>query len=89
VRGGFVALSVVLGAPRVVLACPVCFGDSNAPMAMATNTGILFMLGIVAVVLGGFASFFIHLIRRANRMAAETDRADAGRLSPSEGTAQC
>jgi len=84
-----IAALLVLGMPRLALACPVCFGNSDAPMASATNTGILFMLGIVAVVLCGFASFFIHLIRRANRVAAEADRADAGRLSPSEGTAQC
>jgi hypothetical protein len=87
-RGSIAAL-LVLGMPRLALACPVCFGNSDAPMASATNTGILFMLGIVAVVLCGFASFFIHLIRRAHRVAAEADRADAGRLSPSEGTAQC
>ena len=84
-----IAALLVLGMPRLALACPVCLGNSDAPMASATNTGILFMLGIVAVVLCGFASFFIHLIRRANRVAAEADRADAGRLSPSEGTAQC
>ena len=84
----FVFASLLLVA-RPALACPVCFGNSDAPMAHATNAGILFMLGIVAVVLCGFASFFIHLIRRANRVAAEADRADAGRLSPSEGTAQC
>jgi hypothetical protein len=84
-----IAALLVLGAPRLALACPVCFGNSDAPMASATNTGILFMLGIVGVVLCGFASFFIHLIRRANRVADEAARADAGRLSPSEGTAQC
>ena len=84
-----IAALLVLGMPRLALACPVCFGNSDAPMASATNTGILFMLGIVGVVLCGFAAFFIHLIRRANRVAAEADRADAGRLSPSEGTAQC
>ena len=84
-----IAVLLVLAVPRLALACPVCFGDSNAPMAIATNTGILFMLGIVAIVLGAFASFFIHLIRRANRVATEAHRADAGRLSPSEGTAQC
>jgi len=84
----FVFASLLLVA-RPALACPVCFGNSDAPMAHATNAGILFMLGIVAVVLCGFASFFIHLIRRANRVAAETARADAAGLSPSEGTAQC
>jgi len=51
------------------MACPVCFGDSNEPMAIATNYGIWFMLGIVAVMLSAFASFFIHLIRRAKRLA--------------------
>jgi hypothetical protein len=75
--------------PRAALACPVCFGNSDAPMAVATNTGIIFMLGVVVVMLSAFASFFIYLIRRANRLAAETARADAASLSPSEGTAQC
>jgi hypothetical protein len=77
--------------PRLALACPVCFGNSDAPMAVATNTGIFFMLGVVAVVLTGFASFFIYLIRRANRLAADAGPAqvDTGRLEPSEGSAQC
>ena len=85
----FVASWLMLGAPRAALACPVCFGNSDAPMAVATNTGIIFMLGIVAVMLTAFASFFIYLIRRANRLAAEAAQADAAGLTPSEGTAQC
>lgn len=78
-------------APRLALACPVCFGNSDAPMAVATNTGIFFMLGVVAVMLSAFASFFIYLIRRANRLAADAGpaHADTGRLEPSEGSAQC
>jgi hypothetical protein len=79
----------ILAAPRAALACPVCFGNSNAPMAIATNAGVLFMLGVVAVVLAAFASFFVYLIRRANRVAESTGPAEAGRLAPSEGTAQC
>ncbi|HKB13724.1 MAG TPA: hypothetical protein VKD69_23815 [Vicinamibacterales bacterium] len=75
--------------PRPALACPVCFGNSDAPMAAATNTGILFMLGVVVFMLSAFASFFIYLIRRANRLAAAAARADAAGLAPSEGTAQC
>ena len=84
------ALAVLIAAvPRAAFACPVCFGNSDAPMAIATNNGVLFMLGIVVVVLGAFASFFVYLIRRANRLAEETrPAADAG-LAPSEGTAQC
>jgi len=85
----FVASWLIWALPRPALACPVCFGDSSAPMAHATNTGILFMLGIVVVMLSAFASFFIYLIRRANRLAAETAKADTAGLAPSEGTAQC
>ena len=47
------------------MACPVCFGQSDAPMAVATNAGIWMMLGVVAAVLVAFASFFVYLIRRA------------------------
>ena len=86
VGAGALALALV---PRAALACPVCFGNSDAPMAIATNTGVLFMLGVVAVVLVAFASFFVSLIRRANRVSAATVAADAAGLAPSEGTAQC
>ena len=85
-------LSVVLMALAVAqaaFACPVCFGNSDAPMAIATNTGVIFMLGVVALVLAAFASFFVYLIRRANRVAGQSASADAAGLAPSEGTAQC
>jgi hypothetical protein len=58
----------LLAAPRAAFACPVCFGENDSPMALAMNMGILFMLIIVAGVLGAFASFFIYLIRRARRV---------------------
>ena len=61
----------LLAAPRAALACPVCFGDNDSPMAVALNMGILFLLIIVAGVLGAFASFFIYLIRRARRVAEQ------------------
>ncbi len=61
----------LVAAPRAAFACPVCFGDSNAPMAVAMNMGILAMLIVVAGVLGAFASFFIYLIRRARRVAEQ------------------
>lgn len=57
------------------MACPVCFGDSNEPMALATNQGIWFMLGIVALMISAFATFFIHLIRRARALARDTQPA--------------
>jgi hypothetical protein len=78
-RNLLIALLFVL-APRVALACPVCFGQSDSPMAAATNAGIWLMLGVVGVMLSAFASFFIYLIRRGKRLA---------RLAESEGTASC
>jgi hypothetical protein len=89
VIGRTLLATALVFAPRVALACPVCFGNSDAPMAKATNTGIIFMLVIVAGVLAAFGSFFIYLVRRANHAAADPAPADAARLEPSEGTAQC
>jgi hypothetical protein len=61
----------VLAAPRAALACPVCFGNSDSPMAIATNMGIIAMIVVVAGMLGAFATFFIYLNRRAKRVAAQ------------------
>ena len=61
----------MLGAPRAAWACPVCFGDSNSPLAIATNMGIIAMLVVVAGMIGVFATFFIYLNRRAKRVAAQ------------------
>ena len=36
VRQALTAL-VLIGAPRAAMACPVCFGQSDAPMAKAMN----------------------------------------------------
>jgi hypothetical protein len=70
------------------MACPVCFGDSNEPLAIATNYGIWFMLGIVAVMLAAFATFFIHLMRRARLAAPQPPPVEgASYIRGHEGTA--
>lgn len=69
------AIAFVIAVPRAALACPVCFGATDAPMAQAMNAGIMFMLVIVTGVLVGFASFIVYLMRRA-RLAAERETAD-------------
>lgn len=70
-------LVLILGFPRSALACPVCFGQNDSPLAQAMNFGIIAMLVVVAGVLAAFASFFIYLMRRAGLVAQQ-----------SEGTAQ-
>jgi hypothetical protein len=77
---------LLLGAPRAALACPVCFGESDAPLAKAMNMGIGLMLVVVAGVMVAFASFFVSLVRRARLTDAEGARAES---EPQEGTAQC
>lgn len=63
------------------MACPVCFGNSNEPMAIATNYGIWFMLAIVAAMLSAFASFFVYLVRRGRMAAPESELPEAGRYA--------
>ena len=61
--------ALVLAVPRAALACPVCFGQSDAPMAQGVNMGVYFLLGVVVAVLAGFAAFFVYLARRARMFA--------------------
>jgi len=71
---------IALAAPRVALACPVCFGNSDSPLAKATNLGILAMLVVVAGMLASFAAFFIYLNRRSRMIEASNE---------AKGIAQC
>ena len=48
----------------IVVACAVCFGQSDSPLAQGTNMGVFFMLGVTVLMLAAFASFFIYLLRR-------------------------
>jgi hypothetical protein len=71
-----IATALVVGIPRAALACPVCFGQTDSPLASATNMGIIVMLGVIGSVLAGFAAFIVHLNRRAKFAANGTDSAD-------------
>jgi hypothetical protein len=62
---------MMLGVPGTLLACPVCFGQNDSPLASAMNLGILAMLVVTVGVLVAFASFFIHLIKRARLAESE------------------
>ena len=72
---GVVVASALILAPRVAFACPVCFGESDSPLALGINYGILAMLGIIGGLWIAFGSFFIYLRRRARL-------ADTGALPP-------
>jgi hypothetical protein len=49
----FIATVVLLAVPRAALACPVCFGENDSPLASAMNLEFC-MLGVVVAVLAAF-----------------------------------
>jgi hypothetical protein len=84
--------TLLLAAPRAALACPVCFGQNDSPLATAMNLGIMAMLGVVVAVLSGFATFMIYLARRARVAAFVYEEGPAEGLPasrPQEGPARC
>ena len=66
-----IATAALVAAPRTALACPVCFGQSDSPLAKGANMGVLFLLGVIVAVLVAFASFMIYLARRAKVFAGD------------------
>lgn len=93
-RGLSALVGVAVWAPRPALACAVCFGQSDSPMAWGVNMGIFLMLGVTGAVLAAFAAFFVYLMRRARIAAVGDAPVRAGRYAVSataaqEGTAQC
>jgi hypothetical protein len=88
-----IAAAVAL-APESVLACPVCFGALDGPLADGANQAVLALLGVTISVLAGFATFFIYLVRRARAIekaagpvAGPDEAASVNRSHIMEGTA--
>ena len=75
--GRLVLTILVLAVPRAALACTVCFGQSDSPMAWGAKMGVFFMLGLTVAVLAAFAAFFIYLIRRAKLTPDSENSGDA------------
>ena len=69
----FAVIVLLIAANRAALACPVCFGQNDSPLAAAMNLGIIAMLVVVVGVLAAFASFFIYLMRRARMVAQQSE----------------
>jgi hypothetical protein len=72
-RLGFLgaAGALLLGAmPDRLWACATCFGKSDSALAVGLNWGIASLLGIVTLVLGGIAAFFVHVAKRTAALEA-------------------
>ena len=63
-------LSAALLLPANAFACAACYGKTDSALADGMNSGIFALLGVVALVLGGIATFFVFLARRAATLAA-------------------
>ena len=63
----------VLGAVEPAMACPVCFGESDSPMAQGMNNGIFFLLGVIGTVQIGFVALFVSFRRRGRELQERRD----------------
>ena len=50
---------------HLILACAACYGQSDSPLAQGLNWGILSLLAVVVPVMGGIATFFIFIAKKA------------------------
>ena len=66
-RAAVLGLILVL-APVLANACPVCFGDPNSAMQKAANNGVWVLLGVIAFVQIGFVALFFSFWRRAREL---------------------
>ncbi len=65
------ATALVHGAAtQLAGACPVCFGDPEAPLVQAAGRGMLVMLGFIVFVLSSVATVGGCWIVRARRLNA-------------------
>ncbi|MHB8519666.1 MAG: hypothetical protein ACYDH9_02800 [Limisphaerales bacterium] len=64
-----------MAAPSPAFACAACFGQSNSAMARSMNWGIASLLVVVVGVLGGIASFFVYLAKRASTVPGPAEPA--------------
>lgn len=69
-----VALAAVLR-PDVAWACPVCFGETDSPLASGVAVGVLLLLGVTASMLGAFGAFFVSVRRRARQVEQNDSKA--------------
>lgn len=69
------ALFALAFQPRALFACAACYGASDSPMAKGMNWGILSLLGVVAVVLGSVATFFVFIGKRAAAIESSPETA--------------
>lgn len=51
-----------------IVACAVCMGVSDSPLARGMNAGVLVLLGVTLTVLGGVAAAIVGFVRRVRAL---------------------
>lgn len=64
-----------------LLACPTCRVDPGSAINQATNGAVFVMLGVMAVVFGGFLAVAISFVRK-QRAIGEASLAGAPPVTP-------
>ena len=75
IRAKIVVLTFLLlsSMTPAVLACAVCGGASDSPMAQGMNWGIFSLLAVIVPMLGLIASFFVFLAKKSAQVAAASE----------------
>ena len=80
IRGAGGSAALVIVAPAVALACPICFGgDPNSPEAQSLNWAVFTLLGVTGGVLSGFVGFIFHLMKRSRQAMSNESALGTGR----------
>ena len=66
--GATIVLATAILYPATADACAVCYGAEDSAMTAGLNNGILALLGVVAVVQGGFVALFVSIWQRGRRL---------------------
>ena len=76
---GAVLVSALWSAVQPAVACSVCFGDPDSPMAKGAVMGVLVLGGFIGFVLLGIAGTGLFWIHRSRKLARKE------RTQPSQG----
>ena len=85
VKRALIAFACVLALrPASLFACAACYGASDSPMAKGMNWGIFSLLGMVTVVLGCIATFFVFIGKRSADASNLPDADSVKKTEPTE-----
>ena len=70
--------------PASLFACAACYGASDSPMAKGMNWGIFSLLGVVTVVLGCVATFFVFIGKKSAEASNSPEADSAKQTEPTD-----